>query len=546
MPSDTSNSSGSSWTSSLPSFAGLTNFALFAGSTQFVDGVKLLIFGQLLELFRELFFWLVERFRLQFCTTAEFAEGDPVYEWMIHWLNQSNVWKQTRDFRVHLKTLKRRWAINTENAPADYVPMYERPRLFRWKGYWIEISRTQNAAGTDGSHMERVLYIKIYTLDMSALSTLIEEAKREYTKATHTTVTIYSVDSGMRFASEFHWSNAKHKLRRPLSSVALPDGMLDSLVQDARRFLDSEDWYAKIGVPYRRGYLLYGPPGAGKTSTIYALAGELNLEIYTLPLSANFVDDGFLQRAASAIPKRSILLIEDIDCAFPSRELDDGDEDEDDNVFEPPRAVTLSGLLNIIDGVGSEEGRIFFATTNYIDRLDPALIRPGRVDKRIEYGLATQAQAEALFLQIFPPSEEASSKDEKASHTNLAKSFAEQIPEHELSTAELQGFLLNYRDEPRSAVTTVGEWVRKELEDKRMRKEKEEKRKERIRELRKQRRFGGYYGVPPPLDTLNKPESALSKAKEEDATASEASDSSPSVVVVDVELKESDGSVEEK
>jgi SpoVK/Ycf46/Vps4 family AAA+-type ATPase len=119
------------------------------------------------------------------------------------------------------------------------------------------------------------------------------------------------------------------------------------------------------------------------------------------------VDDAFLSRAASSIPKHSIFLLEDIDCAFSSRDDDDADlETAPSFSGAPPTArkssVTLSGLLNVIDGVGSEEGKLFFATTNYVDRLDPALLRPGRIDMKIPYHLASRAQAAALFTRFFP------------------------------------------------------------------------------------------------------------------------------------------------
>lgn len=67
------------------------------------------------------------------------------------------------------------------------------------------------------------------------------------------------------------WSGAKRKQRRPLSSIILQEGVIQSLVADAREFIATEDWYTAAGIPHRRGYLLYGPPGTGKSSTIYAI-----------------------------------------------------------------------------------------------------------------------------------------------------------------------------------------------------------------------------------------------------------------------------------
>ncbi|KAG6815477.1 hypothetical protein H0H87_001452, partial [Tephrocybe sp. NHM501043] len=309
----------------------------------------------------------------------------------------------------------------------------------------------------------------------------------------------------------FVWSNVKHKARRPVSSIILNEGVVDSLIKDAQEFIDTEEWYVEAGIPHRRGYLLYGPPGTGKTSTIYALAGELGLEIYALSLSSGFVDDSFLQKAASSIPKNSILLIEDIDCAFPSRE-----DAEDEEQRRPPNqfgfvggynqgmgrksAVTLSGLLNVIDGVGSEEGKLFFATTNYIDRLDPALLRPGRIDMRIQYKLATKEQALALFMRFFAPRSKpgstptrspSSTSSEKppleSSIRELAAQFEAQIPQHEFSTAEMQGFLLSCKRDPHRAVSTVAAWVANELGERRDKAAREAERKAKANAKRDER-----------------------------------------------------------
>jgi mitochondrial chaperone BCS1 len=167
------------------------------------------------------------------------------------------------------------------------------------------------------------------------------------------------------------WNMVKTKLRRPLHTLALEEGVLESVIEDAREFLKADDWYTEVGIPHRRGYLLYGPPGTGKTSTIYAIAGELGLELYSLSLASRNIDDSFLQRLVSSVPRGSILLIEDIDCAFPSRD-DEDEKDQADMMMMMPymrggrarsrTSVTMSGILNVLDGVGSDEGRIFFAT----------------------------------------------------------------------------------------------------------------------------------------------------------------------------------------
>ncbi len=135
----------------------------------------------------------------------------------------------------------------------------------------------------------------------------------------------------------------------------LPEGILESLAEDIKDFMCTEDWYRQAGIPYRRGYLLYGPPGTGKSAFILTYLCSLLIR--------------FVQLRRYMLPKNSILLLEDIDCAFPSRE----EEDElptQVSVFGANRRrqhvvqVTMSGLLNVLDGVGSEDGKIVFATVS--------------------------------------------------------------------------------------------------------------------------------------------------------------------------------------
>ncbi|KAG6884774.1 hypothetical protein C0993_008377 [Termitomyces sp. T159_Od127] len=418
---------------------------------------------------------------------------------------QENVWRRSREFCVNEKNSKRKWSLKLApevDGNADYVPTYKMAQLFRWKGYWIEVKRSSSKSSITEHHLQggyspSTIYITIYTLDMNVLYNFVEETRVRYKEVSRPNVVVHMADTPT-YGPSFVWSNVKHKARRPLSSIILNEGVIDSLVKDAREFIDTEDWYVEAGIPHRRGYLLYGPPGTGKTSTIYALAGELGLEIYALSLSSGFVDDSFLTKAASSIPKHSILLIEDIDCAFSSR--GDSDEDEGRNsinqlgflhpygsVTGRKSAVTLSGLLNVIDGIGSEEGKLFFATTNYIDRLDPALLRPGRIDTKIQYKLATKEQAHALFMRFFGPRSPAngatSSSVEKSASpssipiSDLATQFATHIPQHEFSTAEIQGFLLSCKKDPQCAVERVGEWIESELSERREKAARETERK---------------------------------------------------------------------
>jgi mitochondrial chaperone BCS1 len=150
-----------------------------------------------------------------------------------------------------------------------------------------------------------------------------------------------------------------------------------------------------------------------------------------LSLGDSTLDDNSISELFSSIPVNSIVLMEDIDCAFIERK--EGDDKRS--------KVTFSGLLNAIDGVAAGEGRLLFATTNHIQRLDPALIRPGRIDRKLFIGYASRRQAEQLFLRFFPKAER-----------SWASDFADRVPLGKTTMSTLQTHLLMYSDDPIEAV----------------------------------------------------------------------------------------------
>nr|CAD1823966.1 unnamed protein product [Ananas comosus var. bracteatus] len=145
-------------------------------------------------------------------------------------------------------------------------------------------------------------------------------------------------------------------------------------------FVKRKDYYKRIGKAWKRGYLLYGPPGTGKSSLIAAMANYLKFDIYDLELTEVGWNSA-LQHLLIGMSNKSILVIEDIDCTISLQQ-----RDENEDRFTPTNdKVTLSGLLNLVDGLWSTSGeeRIIVFTTNYKERLDPALLRPGRMDMHI-------------------------------------------------------------------------------------------------------------------------------------------------------------------
>ncbi|KAF7586647.1 hypothetical protein BBP40_008538 [Aspergillus hancockii] len=183
--------------------------------------------------------------------------------------------------------------------------------------------------------------------------------------------------------------------KRPLESVVLDEGVKERIVDDVKDFLSSGKWYHDRGIPYRRGYLLYGPPGTGKSSFIQALAGELDYDIAILNLSERGLTDDRLNHLLTIVPNRTLVLLEDVDAAFSNRRTQtNADGYRGAN-------VTFSGLLNAMDGVASAEERVIFLTTNHVERLDPALVRPGRVDMTVRLGEVTRYQVACLWDRFY-------------------------------------------------------------------------------------------------------------------------------------------------
>ena len=353
------------------------------------------------------------------------------------------------------------------------------------------------------------------------------------------------------------WDRVSSRPSRPMDTVSLDPEQKTKVVDDINEYLhpSSPRWYATRGIPYRRGYLFHGPPGTGKTSLSFALAGIFGLDIFCISLLEPTLTESDLNRLFNNLPRRCIVLLEDIDTAGLLRdEKSDKKEEEDEadskggkkvqelNVADLAKAiksanrkdkqnddvkqgVSLSGLLNAIDGVATHEGRVLVMTTNHPEKLDEALIRPGRVDMQVEFTLATRDQIRDIFIRMYSNENDKVPKRRSRSglmngvlgHTSngslngsakmvngingtnnvngineingvsgvngvkggkylaynypeklraLAETFADHIPEGKFSPAEIQGFLLTRKKEPQRALEQVEEWKDAVLEAK--------------------------------------------------------------------------------
>lgn len=192
------------------------------------------------------------------------------------------------------------------------------------------------------------------------------------------------------------WDSVPFKHPSTFETLAIDPEMKKKITEDLTDFANGEEFYKRAGRAWKRGYLLHGPPGTGKSSMIAAMANFLEYDVYDMELT-EVKSNAALRNLLIKTDNKSIIVIEDIDCSLDlsDREKKAKKKKADEAETKPPdpnssdsneaSQVTLSGLLNFTDGLwsccGSE--RIFVFTTNHIEKLDPALLRSGRMDMHI-------------------------------------------------------------------------------------------------------------------------------------------------------------------
>lgn len=212
---------------------------------------------------------------------------------------------------------------------------------------------------------------------------------------------LYNHDNGM-------WKEESiGRNKRKISSVVMKNNKNLEIAESLRHFIETEDWHLDRGITYKRSYLLYGPPGGGKSSMIKAMSYETQRHIHYINL-ANIKNDQMFNNLMSKIDlKETILVIEDIDCqtkmVWDRKFLVEPDTKEEPDTKDKVETSTLtfSTLLNFIDGVHNNHAMIAIITTNFPERLDKALTREGRIDEKIFFDYCDHDHIYKMFTNFY-------------------------------------------------------------------------------------------------------------------------------------------------
>lgn len=336
-----------------------------------------------------------------------------IFDWVLLWIHHSGILKNSKRIDAYFCQDTRRW-LTTPAEGTHYV---------WYKGRLIIIERSID--DTKGKTRAESISLRVIGTSRKIVDDIMEYGSEKYTNKELTQ--FFSSDR------DGYWDKTSSKKARPMGSIFIPEEQKTKLINDIHEFSNREQWYNDMGLTHRRGYLFFGPPGTGKTSLAAAIAGLFKKDIYKISLGA-IDNDSALTNAFGRVNAGSIILLEDID-AMGSSAVNSRDSEETSS----NDGITLSGLLNVLDGVDSiGRGTLVIMTTNYPEKLDSALIRPGRCDVKINLGKPCDDVRKAMFLKFFPDCEDIAGEAVKATEG--------------MTQAEIQALFVEHLDNPNSII----------------------------------------------------------------------------------------------
>lgn len=376
------------------------------GNQFFSGGFLLIILGSLLATFRKIPFIIWAFIVRQLTISLEIRNNDSNFFYFEKWADQNT--------KIKFKEVVVNQEFGLSPAPGIHFFFYHK-RLVR-----LVRSRNENNNTNRYSIPEKFIIQFIPCRDFNVIKSFLKDIKKAYIPNEDNILTIKLGNQCL------------DTQKRKINTIFLPSIQKENILNNINWFLNNREWYEQRGIPWRYGYLLYGPPGNGKTTLVKCIASEFNLSLKVIQLSALEGDSSLLNKLITNKPE--VILIEDIDGYDFAQARKIENNHSIDKEIKLLGGITLSGLLNAIDGVAPSDGRLLFLTTNYPENLDKALLRPGRIDEQILLDNASPEQAEEMFDKFFPNDNE-ENKENKKEFIKLA--------DGNTSMANLQLTLLN-------------------------------------------------------------------------------------------------------
>ncbi|KND86180.1 putative mitochondrial chaperone BCS1-B [Tolypocladium ophioglossoides CBS 100239] len=382
----------------LPGFTNLTSAASQALSGNLTGYTQLMCLFALAAFLKPYVFQL-KRWFIEHCTSTIYIESsDETYHMAQTWISSHGLDDTSRSILAKVRTKQNPTQghdLRTKKA-LRYAP-WEGSFVFWYKNNLIHYQSTLVDVG-----FRKEERISVTCAGRSSvLKDLLEDCRLEYLNESKNKTTIYG-HRGER------WRKEKAVASRPLSTVILDEEQKEPLIKDIRDFIDPETrlWYSQHSIPFKRGYLLHGPPGTGKSSFSLSIAGELDMDIYVVSIPG--ANDQMLKGLFSELPDRCVVLLEDIDAAGAACSRGSSSDDSDKVEFQ------------LADrGIAKEIYRFMFGH----ERCD------GEVERR-------------------------------------ADEFAAKVPESKFSPAEIMSYLLPYRNRAAAIIENCEKWANSLLQEK--------------------------------------------------------------------------------
>lgn len=316
--------------------------------------------------------------------TIHFDQGSEFYRVFSEWLNEEHPTKfRNVEVKFYGESDNETSEVQVPGIASSHTGrryelkkhQYSDANVIRHKGRWLWI--TKDRAKLESARDIRSMFYNSYTITglfaKKAIEDLCEHiAIRKNAEIEKDALRVYFNDNG--------YFQCQHvSIVKTLDHIFFAEK--HKLIADLTEFISRKDMYAAKGIKYKRSYLFYGPGGTGKTSLGLAIAKYLDYDLYVINL-ASIKSDIDLQNQAPKIGKRSVILLEDIDCVLSDREV-------------KSKKLNFSTVLNFLDGLYAPSDCIFVLTTNKPEKLDAALTRKGRVDLSllVDYPQVLEVQA---------------------------------------------------------------------------------------------------------------------------------------------------------